>query len=588
MSVENLAVAAVFEEMADRLAIQGANAFRVRAYSNAARILQGLGRDVKQMLERDEDLTALPGIGADLAGKIREIVETGKCELLERLRREMPAAITGLLKVPGLGPKRVGVLWHELHVQTPEQVLRAARDGRIRALSGFGEKTERLIEAAVAAQLSKEQRMKLATAAQYADALVHYLKHVPGVDRVVAAGSFRRMRETVGDLDLVVAARRANAALERFVAYPDVQKVVSRGNTRTSVRLRGGLQVDLRVVSVESFGAALVYFTGSKTHNIALRRIAQERGLKINEYGVFKGVARIAGDTEASVYRAVGLQEIPPELREDRGEIEAARAGTLPQLVAYADLRGDLHVHTQATDGHSTLEDMVAAARALRFEYLAITEHSRRQTMAHGLDPERLRRQTGAIDRLNAKSSAIRVLKGIEVDILDDGTLDLPDSVLEELDLVVAAVHSRFNLSRAQQTERMLRALDNPRVTLLAHPSGRLIGEREPYDVDMLRIVRKAKEKRVYLELNAHPERLDLTDANCRMAKEEGVLVAINSDAHGTGEFAHLRYGVGQARRGWLGRADILNTRSLPELLPMLERDRARVARSRVARARVG
>ena len=585
MSVQNLAVAAIFEEIADRLAIEGGNAFRVRAYANAARMLQGFGRDLKQMVEAGEDLTELPGIGDDLAGKIREIVATGKCALLERLRREMPAAITELLKVPGLGPKRVGALWHELDLRTLHQVLRAARAGRIRALAGFGEKMERQIEAAVAAQLSKEQRMKLAIAAQYAEALVRHLERAPGVDRVVAAGSFRRMRETVGDLDLLVTARKSNAAVERFVGYGEVASVTAQGETRASVRLKCGLQVDLRVVARESFGAALVYFTGSKAHNIALRRIALERGLKLNEYGVFKGEKRIAGETEASVYRAVGLPEIPPELREDRGEIEAARAGRLPRLVALADLKGDLHAHTRATDGRSTLEEMAAAAQALGFAYLAITEHSRRQAMAHGLDPERLRRQMDAIDRLNAKGAGVRLLKGIEVDILEDGTLDLPDSVLSELDLVVAAVHGQFNLSRARQTERILRALDNPRVTLLAHPSGRLLGEREPYDVDMLKIVRKAKAARVAVELNAHAERLDLTDTNCRMAKDEGVLVAIDSDAHDTGEFANLRYGIGQARRGWLGPRDVLNTRPLEELLPLLARN-ADASRSRAAKAR--
>jgi DNA polymerase (family 10) len=588
MSVQNLAVSAVFEEIADRLAIQGANAFRIRAYSDAARMLQGLGPDVKQMLERGDDLTELPGIGPDLAAKIAEIVRTGKCALLGRLRREMPAAITDLLRVPGLGPKRVGTLWHKLDVKTPQQVLRAAREGRIQALAGFGEKIERQIEAAVAAQLSKKQRMKLAMAAQYADALVKHLEGAPGVDRVVAAGSFRRMRETVGDLDLLVTARKSNAAVERFVAYAEVEKVTAQGETRASVRLKPGLQVDLRVVSAESFGAALVYFTGSKAHNIALRRIAQGRGLKINEYGVFKGEKRIAGETEASVYRAIGLPLIPPELREDHGEIEAARADRLPRLVELKDLRGDLHAHTQATDGRNTLEDMAAAAQALGFEYLAITEHSRRQTMVHGLDPERLRKQIDVIESLNANGRGIRVLKGIEVDILDDGALDLPDSVLEELDLVVAAVHSNFGLSRARQTERILRALDNPCVTLLAHPSGRLIGEREPYDVDMLKIVRKAKAKGVHLELNAHPERLDLTDAHCRMAKDEGVLVAIDSDAHGTAEFANLRYGIGQARRGWLARRDVLNARPLKELLPLLERDGTGRPKARTAKGRAG
>ena len=583
MPIQNLAVAAIFEEIADRLAIQGGNVFRVRAYANAARTVQALGRDVKQMCESGENLDELPGIGADLAGKIREIVDTGKCAVLEQLRREMPAAVTELLKVPGLGPKRVSVLWHELEVETPQQVLRAARAGRIRALPGFGEKMERQIEAALASQLSKDQRMKLATAAQYAEALVKHLERAPGVDRVVVAGSFRRMRETVGDLDVLVTAREANAAVERFVSYGEVGEITAQGETRASVRLKGGLQVDLRVVPIESFGSALAYFTGSKAHSIALRRLAQERKLKLNEYGVFRGTKRLAGDTEESVYRAVGLPLIPPELREDRGEIEAARAGQLPRLVEYADLKGDLHAHTTATDGRSTLEQMVAAARALGFAYLAITEHSRRQTVSHGLDPGRLRQQVDTIDRLNMRTTGIRVLKGIEVDILEDGTLDLPDSAFAGLDLVVAAVHSKFNLSRARQTERILRALDQPRVTLLAHPSGRLIGEREPFEVDMLKIVRKAKARRVCLELNAHPERLDLTDTNCHMAKDEGVMVAINSDAHHTGEFANLRYGIGQARRGWLGREDVLNTRPLRDLLPLLERTEGGTVRPRAA-----
>lgn len=575
MPVRNLAVAAVFEELADRLAIQGANVFRINAYRNAARTLQELSGDVGEMVGQGRDLTELRGIGTDLAGKIHEIVATGTCELLERLRHEMPPAVTELLQVPGLGPKRVASLWHDLHVQTPEQVLRAARDGRIRALPGFGEKTERRIESAVAAHLSKERRVKLAVAGQYADALVAHLQRARGVERVVVAGSFRRMRETVGDLDVLVTARKANQAIEQFTGFAEVEEVLSSGGTRASVRLRGGLQVDLRLLAPESFGSALQYFTGSKAHNVALRRLAQERGLKVNEYGVFRGDTRIAGDTEESVYAALELPWIPPELREDRGEIDAAKAGRLPKLVEPGDLRGDLHAHTSATDGRNTIEEMAAAAQAMGFEYLAITEHSRRQGMAHGLDPKRLREQGEAIDRLNARAKGIRVLKGIEVDILDDGTLDLPDSALAGLDIVIAAVHSRFDLSRAQQTARILRALGHPKVNLLAHPTGRLIGQREPYDVDMLQVVRKAREQGVHLELNAHPERLDLIDTHCRMAKDEGVLIAITSDAHDTVQLANLRFGVGQARRGWIERGDVLNTRSLRELLPLLARTRA-------------
>ena len=463
-------------------------------------------------------------------------------------------------------------LHHGLEVQTVEQLYRAARDGRIRALPGFGEKTELNILQAVEAHVSQARRFKLAVAAQYAEALRTYLAAVSGVKQVTIAGSFRRMRETVGDLDILATAMPDSPVMQRFTAYDEVAEVLSAGAKRASVTLKCGLQVDLRVVAEESYGAALQYFTGSKAHNIAIRRIAQKHGLKVNEYGVYRGEARIAGENEESVYRAVGLPYIPPELREDRGEIEAAHAGRLPQLVELADLRGDLHVHTRATDGRNTLREMALAAQAQGFEYLAITEHSRRLTVAHGLDPLRLARQCDEIDALNEQLTGITLLKGIEVDILEDGSLDLPDNVLARLDLVVGAVHSKFDLSRARQTERILRAMEHPCFTLLAHPTGRLIEKREPYDVDMLRIIRQAKKRGCFLELNAHPERLDLLDTYCQMAKEEGVLISINSDAHSTFDFANLRFGVGQARRGWLGKQDVLNSRPLAELRTLIKK----------------
>jgi DNA polymerase (family 10) len=572
MPVHNADITAIFEEIADLLEIQGANTFRIRAYRNAARILGDLPQEARLLVERGDDLTRLPGIGADLAGKINEITTTGHCSLLERLHRELPPAITELLKIPGLGPKRVKTLYHDLDVQTVEQLHRAAQDGRIRALHGFGEKTEQNILQAVEAHASQNRRFKLATAAQYAEALHAFLQAIPGVQQVAVAGSFRRMRETVGDLDILVTAAPDSTVMQRFTAYDEVAEVFSAGETRASILLKCGIQVDLRVVAQQSYGAALHYFTGSKSHNIAIRRIAQLLGLKINEYGVFRGAQRIAGDSEESVYRAVGLPYIPPELREDRGEIEAARAGRLPQLVELSDLRGDLHAHTKATDGHDSLRDMALAAKALGLEYLAITEHSRRLTVAHGLDPLQLARQCDEIDRLNTQLDGITLLKGIEVDILEDGSLDLPDSVLERLDLVVGAVHSRFELSRAKQTERILRAMDHPHFTLLAHPSGRLIERRAPYDMDMLHIIRHAKQRGCFLELNAHPERLDLLDSQCQSAKEEGVLVSINSDAHSTFDFTNLQYGVGQARRGWLEKADVLNTRPLAALRKLLKR----------------
>lgn len=572
MPIHNADIAAIFEEIADLLEIQGANPFRIRAYRNAARILSDLPQEVRLLVEQGDDLTRLPGIGDDLAGKINEITTTGRSNFLERLHRELPPVITELLKIPGLGPKRVKALYHNLDVQTIEQLHRAAKDGRIRALPGFGEKSELNILQAVEAHASQTHRFKLTVAAQYAEALCTFLQALPGVQQVTVAGSFRRMRETVGDLDILVSAAPDSQVMQCFTGYDEVAEVFSAGETRASVLLKCGLQVDLRVVAQHCYGAALHYFTGSKAHNIAIRRIAQQLGLKVNEYGVFRGTQRVAGDSEESVYHAVGLAYIPPELREDRGEIEAARAGRLPQLVELYDLHGDLHAHTNATDGHDSLRDMALAAKALGLEYLAITEHSRRLTVAHGLNPLQLARQCDEIDRLNEQLGGITLLKGIEVDILEDGSLDLPDSVLARLDLVVGAVHSSFDLSRAKQTKRILHAMDHPHFTLLAHPSGRLIEQRAPYDVDMLHIIRHAQQRGCFLELNAHPERLDLLDSHCQTAKEEGVLVSINSDAHSTFDFNNLRYGIGQARRGWLEKTDVLNTRPLAELWPLLKR----------------
>jgi DNA polymerase (family 10) len=590
MPVHNADIATVFEEIADLLEIENANPFRVRAYRNAARQLQGMGVPAADMVTNDEDLTELPGIGDDLAAKIKEMVETGKCQFLEKLRKKTPPTITELLKIPGLGPKRVGTLYHELDVHTLEQLARAARDGRIRALPGFGAKTEATILEAIQAHVTEQKRFKLAVAAQYAEPLRKYLEKIPGVKQALVAGSYRRCKETVGDIDILIAATDAKTVMDRFVAYDEVKDVLAQGPTRATVMLKSRLQVDVRVVEEGSFGAALQYFTGSKAHNIEIRRLAQERQLKISEYGVFKvegasgaslhraprlgpiGKKKVGGDTEESVYRAVGLPWIPPELRENHGEIEAARAGKLPRLVEFADLKGDLHAHTKATDGHGTIREMAEAARARGLEYLAITEHSRRLTVAHGLDPQRLRKQLAEIDRLNGELKGITILKGIEVDILEDGRLDLPDDVLSELDLVVGAVHSKFNLSRAKQTERILRAMEHPHFTILAHPTGRLLDTREPYDVDMLRIIRQARARGCFLELNAHPERLDLLDVYCQMARDEEVLVAINSDAHSIQDLDNLRYGVGQARRGWLEKKDVLNTRPLKLLLPLLRR----------------
>ena len=562
--VHNADLARAFEEIADLLELGDENPFRVRAYRNAARVIGELGLDVPARLAQGGELPKLPGIGEDLAGKMREIAASGSCKLLEQLRRRFPAGITELLELPGLGPKRVRAL-HGKRIDSLDALARAAATGRLHALPGFGEKSEQKLLDAVQARLGKARRFKLALAAQYAEPYAQYLG-------AVIAGSYRRMKETVGDVDFLVTAEEPEPHIERFVRYGEVKQILAQGTTRAAVVLACGLQADLRVVPPVSFGAALHYFTGSKAHNIAIRKLGLARGLKINEYGVFRGARRIAGETEESVYAAVGLPYIEPELREDQGEIEAARRGALPRLVELGELRGDLHAHTTATDGRNTLREMALAARARGLRYLAITEHSRRIAMAHGLDAVGLAKQLEQIDRLNRELQGIRLLRGIEVDILEDGGLDLPDSALARLDVVVGAVHSKMTLPRARQTERILAALDRPHFSILAHPSGRLIGERAAYDVDMLAIVRKAKRRGVFLELNAHPDRLDLTDVHCRMARDEGVLVAISSDAHGVDGFEALRYGVGQARRGWLEKKDVLNARPLAELRRLLAR----------------
>jgi DNA polymerase (family 10) len=569
----NPEIAQSLDDIADLLELEEANPFRVRAYRNAARVVRSLGKEVAEVLAKDDEAPKLPGIGADLADKIRTLAATGHLPLLDQLKKKTPHIARDLLKLPGLGPKRVRTLCGELDIHTLAQLHRAVLDGRVRELPGFGTGIEtRLREALEAQAKAPPARLKCALAESFVEPYLAYLRGAPGIEAAVVAGSYRRCQETIGDIDLLATAKRSAPVIERFTGYDEVAKIVSSGTTRATVVLRSGLQVDLRVVPAESYGSALHYFTGSKAHNIAIRKLGLQRGLKINEYGVFRGAKRIGGKTEDDVFGAVGLPFIPPELREERGEIEAAAAGKLPDLVELSDLRGDLHVHSEATDGHNTIEEMARAAKERGYEYLAITDHSRRITMAHGLDPARLRREIHRIDRINAAGHGVTLLKGIEVDILEDGTLDLPDDVLGELDLVVAAIHSKFNLSRQKQTERILRAMERPHFTILAHPTGRLIGEREPYDVDMSRIIAAAKDRGCFIELNAHPDRLDLTDLHCRMAKEAGVLVSIATDAHRAEELSYLRFGVGQGRRGWLEKSDVLNSRSLAKLRPLLAR----------------
>jgi len=572
MPVHNSEIADAFDKLADLLEIEAANPFRVRAYRNAALTIRAHPHAMAELVAQQADLSELPGIGDDLAKKIRTLVETGELPALKQAERRTPGALVAMLRIPGLGPKRVRALHDQLKVRSLKDLERAARAGRIRELAGFGAKTEAKILDQLQRQAQVERRATRSTAEDIAAPLLAYLGAVKGVKQVTLAGSYRRCRETVGDLDILVTAAKGAPVMDRFVAYDEVVAVVSRGDTRSTVRLRSGMQVDLRVVPQVSYGAALHYFTGSKAHNIAVRSLAVKRGLKLNEYGVFKGDKRIAGRTEQEVFDAVGLPYIEPELRENRGEIEAARQGRLPKLLTLADLRGDLHCHTNASDGHDSLRAMALAARELGHDYLAICDHSRHVTVAHGLEPERLAAQLDAIDKLNDELDGIVLLKSCEVDILEDGTLDMPDDILARLDLAVCAVHYKFNLPRRRQTERILRAMDNRHFSILAHPTGRLINDRPPYDIDLERLMRAAVDNGCFMEVNAQPDRLDLSDEACRMASGLGLKVAISSDAHSCAGLGGLRYGVDQARRGWLTADDVINTRSLKALRRLLQR----------------
>lgn len=574
MTIHNLEIADKFNRVANLLEIEGANPFRIRAYRNAARVIASCTKNMADLIAKGDDLRKLPGIGQDLANKISTIVATGELPLLKEIEARTPAVLNDLLKIQGLGPKRVQVLYKKLGIRSIRDLKTAILAGKLRKLAGFGEKTEQNILQGIQHVAEYSARIKLSDAFPIADALLHYLKNIKGTAQVICAGSFRRRKETVGDLDMLVAANAGKKIIDQFVAYNEIDNIVTQGETRSTVHLHSGIQVDLRVVPTQSYGAALLYFTGSKEHNITLRRIAQQKKLKINEYGVFKGKKQIAGKSETEIYRLLGLRYIEPEIREERGEIEAARKNRLPKLITLNDIRGDLHLHTNATDGDASLEAMAKAAEDHGYEYIAITDHSKHLTVAHGLDKKALFKQLKTIDKLNAKLKKLVILKSAEVDILENGDLDLSNDILKELDLTVCSVHSTFTLSQKKQTERIIRAMDNPYFTILAHPTGRLINKREAYPIDLERIMAAAKERGCILELNAQPDRLDLNDIHCKMAKEWGVNIAISSDAHSTMQFDNMAFGIYQARRGWLEKANVVNTRSLKQLMALLKRGR--------------
>lgn len=570
MPVHNEDLAAAFDEMADLLALQAENPFRINAYRRASQIVRALPEELQIKIAAGFDPDSLPGIGADLAAKIRSFVKTGELPGLASLRRSVPAGLRDIMAVQGIGPKRVRALYEALGVRDVKTLRAALAKHQVREVRGFGAKMEERLTQAVDEIERRGRRLLRSVAAQYATSLEAYLRALPSVTKVDVAGSLRRGRETVGDLDLLVCSDQPLDIGIALVNYDETATLLARGPTRSTAVLKSGLQVDVRVVPSASYGAALYYFTGSKAHNVHVRRLAMARKLKINEYGVFRGRERIAGDTEASVFATIGLPYIEPELREDRGEIEAAQARALPALVTRSDLRGDLHVHTKATDGTAGLAAMAEAAKHAGLEYIAITDHSKHLGMVRGLDASRLARQINEIDALNSSPSGITLLKGIEVDILEDGSLALPDSMLKGLDVVVASVHDHFGLSRRRQTDRLLRAIDRPYVSVLGHPMSRLIEERAAIDCDWAKVFRRAHERPLYLELNSQPARLDLDDVLVREAAANEVLISIASDAHGVGSFEFLAGGVLQARRGWLAKDQVLNTRSLRELRVLL------------------
>ena len=572
MPVHNSDVTNALNSLADLAEINGANEFRVRAYRDAAQTIDGLPRNLSEMVAEGEDLSELPGIGESIAEKIEEIVQTGRLKQLERLQKKVPGELRELLAVPGLGPKRVKLLHDHLGIEDRDDLAAAARDGRVRQLKGLGPKTEQKILDELEKDGDRETRFRLIEVEEVAEVLLDFLRNVDGVKQAVIAGSYRRRKETVGDLDILLTCKRDSPVMNRFAEYDDVDEVISKGKTRASVRLRNELQVDLRVVPEVSYGAALHYFTGSKGHNIAVRKMGVGKDLKINEYGVFRGDERVAGRTEEEVYEQVDLPYIAPEMREARGEIDAAQQDGLPTLITRDDIRGDLHCHTKASDGKYSLAEMAEAAQERGYEYLANTEHSQRLTVARGLDEKRLREQMDEIDQLNEQRSGMRLLKGIECDILEDGSLDLADEVLAELDVVVCAIHSKLELPADKQTERVMRAMDNPHFHILAHPTGRMIGQRDPYELDMERTIEAALERGCYLEVNAQPERLDLNDAHCKLAKDMGLKLVISTDSHTTTSLEYIRYGIDQARRGWLEPDDVINTRSWDELNELLVR----------------
>ncbi len=570
----NQKIADTLEQLADLLEFTGTNPFRLRAYRNASRKISGMTESIATMVKNGDDLTKIEGIGKSVAEKCKALVNDGKLKQLDDLLKEVPKSVLDLLKIPGLGPKRAAIIFNQLDIKTLEQLKKACQEGKIRELDGFGAKTEQTILDGIEIAAAAADRIYWSQADEIVQRLRKHLKPCKAIKQIEFAGSYRRGKETIGDIDILVTSDDWNAVMDQLASFPEIESEIIRGGTKMSVRIGSSFQVDLRVVNEESFGAALQYFTGSKEHNVILRGMAKERGLKINEWGLYevKGDKEkwIAGRSEQEIYDALNLPVFPPELREARREFEWSEAGDLPELITVEDIRGDLHMHTTATDGQNSIEEMATAAKKLGLKYIAITDHSKRVAMANGLDDDRLLEQWEEVDEVNEKLKGITVLKGIEVDILEKGGLDISDHVLEQADWVTASLHYGGNQPRDQITKRIVESIEHPSVSAISHPTGRLINQREAYDVDVRAIMEAAKKHRKLMELNAHPIRLDLNDVHCAIAKEIGVKIVINTDAHSIPGLEMMRFGIKQARRAGLTKSDVANTRTWAQMKKLI------------------
>jgi DNA polymerase (family 10) len=574
--MKNSDVARVFQDIADLLELKGENVFKIRAYQKAARAIDYHPRELEAMIEEGEDLQSIPGVGEAIAKKTTELITTGKLGYYENLKGELPQGITNLLDIPGIGPKTASKLSSELGISSVDELERAINDGRVAKLFRLGEKTADNILHQIQALRRKDQRIPIGEALPIVEEILAALRSIPGVKNLTPAGSLRRFQETVGDIDLMGTASEPKGVIDAFVALPLVRQVLAQGSTKASLIVGGGLQVDLRMVEHDSFGSLLQYFTGSKQHNVSLRERCRKRRLSLSEYGI----TVVATDklekfaTEEGFYDRLGMQYVPPEIREAQGEIEKAEQGAIPKLVELSDIRGDLHAHTEWSDGHDSIEELARAAQDMGYQYIAVTEHSAGRGIAHGLTAERLKEQVAEINSLNRRLRGIRVLTGTEVDIRADGSLDLPHEILAEFDIVIAAVHSAMNQTKEKMTQRVISAIENPDVDVIAHPTCRLIGEREPVPIDLETVFRAAAARNKVMEINAMPERLDLRDTHAFRARQLGVKLAVGTDTHSVAHLALMRFGVGVARRAWCEPKHILNTLPLEELLAILKQKR--------------